>query len=129
MLEFIARLVSPASDPGGPQPALGLRGEGAVTDHRLYRAGPYHLDVASLGRGILVGQILPAERDAPSLAGSECVLWGGPTPLTTRLGDHGDFRLERVQPGDYSLVIEGARTLVALPELTVQPGGWGPEAP
>jgi len=121
---LLGRLVSAGAS--GPVPAF--RGGGSASRHRLYRAGPYDVDVALLANGALVGQVLPAEAEVPGLDEGHCILYGGSRPVEYELRGGGDFRFDSVGPGIFALVIESDTTRLVVPDIAFQAGTSDPRA-
>ncbi|MEM7310405.1 MAG: hypothetical protein AAF682_27255 [Planctomycetota bacterium] len=113
--QFVAQLVLDAGLTA--EPALALRGEGPAERHLLYQAGPFEVDLALLESGALVGQVLSAEEESPSLDGCICMLHGEDESRQTPLDDNGDFHFSGVQPSAYDLVLEGPEVRVLVPGI------------
>lgn len=130
---FLAQL---AEDSLQDTPSLSLRGASLASAHLLYRAGAFDVDLAHLGDGCLVGQVLPVDASAPSLDHATCLLAGGASPRVVPLGDLGDFRFIGVQPGDYALLVETPETAIVIKHIHLHypptgadstDGGAGPD--
>jgi hypothetical protein len=94
------------------QPAL--RGLRISSERRLYRAGPYEVDLALMDNGTLVGQVWARDPATPTPGDGACVLFSDGEPIVVPIESNGDFRIPSPPPGPYSLCLEvrGARIVV-----------------
>ena len=98
-------------------PAGALRGGPAAGRYLLFRAGPYEFDLSVVEPDSLVGQLVSSDATAPSLTDAVCVLEGGTGIRQTALEEHGDFCFDGVEPGRYTLAVEGEGVRVVLEEI------------
>lgn len=112
--EWVASFVAP---PAAAVPAF--RGSAAPMQ-RLYRAGPFEVDLALLSDGVLVGQLTGEEDDLP--AGGYVVLYGDGRADTSSLSEDGEFRFEGVAPGPHVLVVRSGDASVVVPDLEIDLG-------
>ena len=100
-----------------------LRGGPPAGRYLLFRAGPYEFDLSVVEPDSLVGQLVSADPAAPGLTDAVCVLEGGDRIRQTALEEHGDFCFEGVQPGRYTLAVEGDGVRVVLEEIDLADQG------
>ncbi len=103
---FVARLVFDSLADAAPAMAPALRG--AAVRQRLFRAGPWEVEVLRSGGGIR-GSVVPAEEpegEPAPVRGRVEVLRGPRTLGAGPLDARGRFALERVSPGRCLLRIE-----------------------
>ena len=103
---FLARLVFDSLADAAPAAAPALRG--ALLRQRLFRAGPWEVEVLRAGGG-LRGSVVPAEEpagDPPPVKGRIEVLRGPRTVAAGSLDPRGRFSLEGVPAGRFLLRIE-----------------------
>ena len=90
-----------------PDAAVALRGRRMARARRIFRAGPYEVDLASLESGTLLGQVLPVEPEAVVPEEGACILFPSGDPIVVPLERNGDFRFTHPPTEPYSLCIEG----------------------
>lgn len=104
---------------------LGFRGADAMSRQMLYRAGQYDIDLLfdyHEGRqGVaIIGQSLPLEAEGVPLCGAPVrLLQGDRIVLDTRMNEWGEFVMDGVPEGIYTLSFElgGRQVIVALDVL------------
>lgn len=115
---FVGALLADLS--AAPPTALALRGQGATDRHLLMRAGPFDIDLARMEDGSVVGNVLPTQDDAPSLADGLCGLYGDGAPFEAPLRANGDFHFEGVPAAAYDLVLESSGLRLLVPDVDLQ---------
>lgn len=112
---LIARLVFDSL--AAPAPALALRG--AAVRQRLFRAGPWEVEVLRAGRA-LRGSVVPAEEgegDPPPVRGGVRLLRGRRTVAAADLDPRGRFSLGEVPGGTFTLVLAVDGTEIRVEDL------------
>ena len=127
--DHVGRLVFDSLRPSSRSAQAGaLRGSPTAGRQLLFEAGPYELDLSVVEPDSLVGQLVSADSAAPSLKDAVCVLEGGAGIRQTALEQHGDFCFDGVEPGRYTLAVEGEGVRVVLEEIDLaDPDGPRPE--
>ena len=94
-------------------------GSSATARRRLYRSGPYELDLALEVDGTLLGELIhDAEEQQRTLQG-ECTLYGDRAVEHADLDAAGFFRFRSVRPGTHVLVIESSEALLVVPDMEI----------
>ncbi len=94
-----------------------VRGRRMSSARRVWRAGPFEVDLASIEGGALVGQVLSTEqgRDLPEDAA--CILYPDGEPLVVPLEGNGDFHFAHPPRGKFALCIEGDGLRILLEDV------------
>lgn len=94
-----------------------VRGRRMSSSRRVWRAGPFEVDLASIEGGALVGQVLSTEpgRDLPEDAA--CILYPDGEPIVVPLEGNGDFHIAQPPRGTFALCIEGDGLRILLEDV------------
>ena len=84
-----------------------VRGRRMSSARRVWRAGPFEVDLASLEGGALVGQVLSTEKGRDLPEDAACILYPDGEPLVVPLEGNGDFHFAHAPRGTFALCIEG----------------------
>lgn len=102
---------------------LGFRGAGVAGRHLLYRAGNYDVDlfmefVEPASAFDIVGQTMPTELELDAVAHGDVELFkASDLALATKTNEFGEFLLERVEEGIYSLKLKFKTSEIDIVEL------------
>jgi hypothetical protein len=103
-----------------PRQTAAMRGRRMATARRMYRAGPFEIDLASLEGGTLLGQLLPLEPDAQVPSDGACILYPEGEPIVVPLERNGDFRIAHPPAEPYALCIEGSGLRILIEDVRLQ---------
>lgn len=94
-----------------------VRGRRMSAARRVWRAGPYEIDLAALEGGSLVGQVLTLEPDQELPEDAACIVYPDGDPLVVPLESNGDFRIARRPSEPFALCIEGDQLCIVIEDV------------
>lgn len=94
-----------------------IRGRRMSAARRVWRAGPFEIDLAALEGGSLVGQVLAVDPDHRLPEDAACIVYPEGEPVTIPLEANGDFHITRRPSEPFSLCIEGDQLCIVIEDV------------